>query len=558
VSNPDEDEKLLAAAGSISAGQAVDWNELRKAFADSDQAAIVDQLQLLNGIVAAHSGPGTWGTLQITGTLGEGAFATVYRAFDPDLQREIALKVSRVDASLATDPQQPVREARLLARVRHPNVVTVFGAQRKDDAVALAMELINGQTLEDQVNRQGALSASEATLVGQDLCRALAAVHEAGLIHGDIKAHNVMREAGGRIVLMDFGTGKDLENPVATRSDFAGTPLYLAPEVFAGQPRTKASDIYSLGVLLYYLSTATYPVTGTTRTEIDNQHTTSATRRRLRDARPDLPDGFVSVVEKAIAENASERYQTAGAFEAALAGTMTPTPGRTPLGRPVIAGAVLLAASLVGTALYFGSKTAASATGIYRVEAALYRVRDGLPPARLSRGERLAPGDRLFLQLQTSVPAFAYVVNEDAAGHSILLYPLPGQTREPLPAARSNRLPGVQGDGEKFWEVTTPGEREHFVIFVSPQHLPEVEQLVSGLPAPRQGAPVEHPSLSTEQVTTLRSVGGLAPAPDSGSGGPRLSTRYTTPLSDAPEDARGPWIRQIVFDNPRKGEGSSQ
>jgi hypothetical protein len=460
-----------------------------------------------------------------------------------------------------------MREARLLARVRHRNVVTVFAAQRHGSEAALVMELIRGRTLEQVVKSHGPFSAREAALVGLDLCGAVAAVHEAGLVHGDIKAHNVMREEGGRIVLMDFGTGKDLKAPIRSAVDFAGTPLYLAPEVFAGEPRTPASDIYSLGVLLYYLSTGTYPVEGDTRTEIDRRHLQPALRRRLRDARPDLPDSFVTAVERAAAENPAERYQTTGALAAALARSLEPieAPGRWSF-RPrwSNAAAVLAIVGLTGAVVYFNLSRApdagpttphpAPATSLsagaspppaadpsYRVEVALYRVRAG-QETRLRTDERLQPLDELFLRMQTSVPANLYVVNEDERGRGFLLYPLAGQPREPLTPGVKHRVPS------RFnWRVDTPGGREHFVVFVSPGPAPEIERLVSSLPPAREEGAVP---LSANHIQQLRSVGGLVRVPDAAGGGLRLSTRFTTPLPDGPEDAEGLWVRRISFENP--------
>lgn len=571
---PVDDERLLAVAGSISDGMPVDWNEVRQRFADSDTTAIVDELRVLHGLASVHLEPTAWGPLHTFDAIGHGSFATVYRAFDTDLQREIALKITVPQESAGSDPQGVVREARLLARVRHPNVVTVFGAQRRNEAVALAMELIKGRTLEDLVRDHGPFSARETTLIGLDLCRALAAVHEAGLIHGDIKAHNVMREEGGRIVLMDFGTGKDLQTPPAPTGDFAGTPLYLAPEVFEGRPRTPASDIYSLGILLFYLSTGTYPVSGDTRTEINRRHLHPASRRRLRDVRPDLPGAFVTVVERAVAEDPGQRYQTAGEFEAALSQQIETKPQ---YAGSTIAAVVLVAVGLTGAGLYFGSKgqrspnpianadgaatptatplpTAAPASvadTFYRIDAGMYRVRGG-QPSRLRPSDRIAPGDELFLQVETSAPTYIYVVNEDDRGTALVMYPLPGQRNEALPAGGTHRLPGSVAGEAYNWQVTTPGEREHFVIFCSPQRLPDVERLVASLPAPREGEPVTYAPLTAEVMLNLRSVGGLVAAPKAKIEGQRLSERYTTPLSDGPEDARGLWVRQIAFENPAK------
>src|SRR6185436_10816329 len=130
-----------------------------------------------------------------------------------------------------------LREGRALARVRDSHVVNVLGVETHEDQIALCMEFVHGETLEDSLRRHGTLNAREAALVGEDVCRALAAVHLAGFIHRDVKARNVMRERAGRIVLMDFGTGRDADElRKAGPAGMAGTPLYMAPEVLAGLP----------------------------------------------------------------------------------------------------------------------------------------------------------------------------------------------------------------------------------------------------------------------------------------------------------------------------------
>jgi serine/threonine-protein kinase len=223
--------------------------------------------------------------------IGDGAFGRVYRARD-NLNRDVALK-------LFTQPAQAtrvLREGRLLARVRHPNIVVVHGSDQFGGRVGLWMEFVRGRTLEDELQSRGVFSAQEARLIGLDLCRALAAVHEAGVVHRDVKAQNVMRESGGRIVLMDFGAGADAAIGESGTLDIAGTPSYLAPEVFAGHPASRASDLYTLGVLLYHLVTASYPVAGSNRSEIQRAHE-EGRYKRLRDVRSDLPEGFVQVVE---------------------------------------------------------------------------------------------------------------------------------------------------------------------------------------------------------------------------------------------------------------------
>ena len=251
----------------------------------------------------------TWGPLEIRRTIGHGRFGTVHVAWDPSLEREVALKILRsADQSAAV-----IREARLLARVRHPNVVTVYGVDQHDEAVGLWMELIEGLTLRQVLAVRGVLGAQEAALIGIDLCRAVAAVHKAGLLHRDIKVHNVMREAGGRIVLMDFGAGEDRSDPSRVVQGLIGTPVYAAPEIFSGAPPMIASDVYSVGVVLYHLVTMQYPVEGETIYEIASAHERKDVTP-LSDRRPELPKSFTRVVERALESDRARRYRSCGAL----------------------------------------------------------------------------------------------------------------------------------------------------------------------------------------------------------------------------------------------------
>ena len=251
----------------------------------------------------------TWGPLEIRRTIGHGRFGTVHVAWDPSLEREVALKILRsADQSAAV-----IREARLLARVRHPNVVTVYGVDQHDEAVGLWMDLIEGLTLRQVLAVRGVLGAQEAALIGIDLCRAVAAVHKAGLLHRDIKVHNVMREAGGRIVLMDFGAGEDRSDPSRVVHGLIGTPVYAAPEIFSGAPPMIASDVYSVGVVLYHLVTMQYPVEGETIYEIASAHERKEVTP-LSDRRPELPESFTRVVERALESDRARRYRSCGAL----------------------------------------------------------------------------------------------------------------------------------------------------------------------------------------------------------------------------------------------------
>jgi serine/threonine protein kinase/tetratricopeptide (TPR) repeat protein len=288
-----------------------------------------------------------WGPLTLLEPLGQGAFADVYRAHDPNLDRDVALKLFRTDRIAGSERRaRLLREARTLARVRNEHVVQVYGADEHDGRIGAWMELIRGRNLEEELGERGRLSGKEAASIGQEVCRAVAAVHGAGFIHGDIKAHNVMREEGGRVVLMDFGAGRSRR--AVEDGAISGTPLYLAPEVLNGHPPGVDTDVYSLGVLLYHLVTTTYPVNAASLEELRWAHA-AGTRTRLADIRPDLDSGFVRVVERSIAVNPADRFQSAGEMEAALAqalgATSPPAPIRSRLWPRLVAGT--LAAGLI-------------------------------------------------------------------------------------------------------------------------------------------------------------------------------------------------------------------
>lgn len=343
----DRQPALSAVAESVADGVPVDWAGFESHAAERDKR-LVRHLRLVESIASLYrsipeevdpfaareapvpEGPRLpphgaksapwgprWGRLVLLEPIGQGASAEVSRAFDTELHREVALKLlRRHEASARGAHARVLEEARRLARVRHPHVVQVYGAERHESQIGLWMELIRGESLEQIVTTRGPFGAREALLIGQDLCAALAAVHRAGLLHRDVKAQNVLRENGGRIVLMDFGTGEELKLALGTPR-MVGTPMYLAPELFRGQAATVQTDLYSLGVLLFYLVTGEFPVVATTMEQLARARVNRQTRRLL-DVRPDLPAPFVRVIERALEHDPSARYQSAGEMEAEL------------------------------------------------------------------------------------------------------------------------------------------------------------------------------------------------------------------------------------------------
>jgi serine/threonine-protein kinase len=340
----------------VADGEAVDWDALERAAPDEESRALLRRLRLIAEVgqvhrsqadespvgettepvptapsgggwppprqphVATASAPGEgriWGHLQLVRKIGEGSYGEVYHAHDTWLDHPVALKLLKPEAESRVQPSDLLHEARKLARVRHVNVVTVHGADRHDGRVGFWMDFIDGETLAARVAK-GRLSAGEAVSIGQEVCRALAAVHQAKLIHRDVKAQNVMRaHDGGRIILMDFGAGEFVGGSPGSRAQ--GTPLYLAPELLQGESANVRTDIYAAGVLLYHLVTGGFPVEAGSLAALVEAHR-RGDRRRLRDERPDLPESFIAIVERAIDPDPAKRYASAGQMEAKLAG----------------------------------------------------------------------------------------------------------------------------------------------------------------------------------------------------------------------------------------------
>jgi TolB-like protein/Tfp pilus assembly protein PilF/tRNA A-37 threonylcarbamoyl transferase component Bud32 len=333
---PDAARLIEDLAASIADGTAVDWTAVESGFGPEEQR-LVRHLRLIDTLAVVYrslppdpeapaeedllaapepAGP-RWGRLILLDRIGQGTSADVFRAWDVDLQREVALKLLRADGTAADAGANAriLREARRIARVRHPHVVHVYGAERHEERIGLWMELVRGRSLDEIVRTGGPIAADDAARIGTDLCGAVAAVHAAGLLHRDIKAQNVIRDESGRSVLMDFGAGEEIG---AIDARVAGTPLYIAPEVLAGAAPSAASDIYALGVLLFYLTTGAFPVQAASIEELRQAHR-FGTRRALRTINPKAPAALARVIERAISAEPAGRYASAAAMEADLA-----------------------------------------------------------------------------------------------------------------------------------------------------------------------------------------------------------------------------------------------
>ncbi len=318
--------------GSVADGASIDWKTLDTQARDQDDRDLLAQLKVVSDLASAHrllpesesthTGPAVvdmpevqlhrWGRYELVEQLGRGTFGRVYRAWDPDLERFIAIKlILPIEGVKDAVRDRVLREGRAIAKVSHPNVVSVLSVEVHDGQVGLCMELVKGKTLDEIVRAQGTLGAQEAAAIGQSVCRALTAVHVANLVHRDIKARNVMRADGGRIVLMDFGAGQVLrDTDKLSRGAVQGTPIYMAPEALAGSPGSIATDIYSTGVLLYFLVSGRYPYEGATTEAVEQAHIRGE-RHFVADHRPDLPSAFVGAIEKALDPNPRRRHESA-------------------------------------------------------------------------------------------------------------------------------------------------------------------------------------------------------------------------------------------------------
>jgi eukaryotic-like serine/threonine-protein kinase len=350
-------ERLIAdLAGAILDGTPIDWSTA-ESNVDDIERPLLNQLRLLAAFAELHrqlphSPTGGadrqkvaaddridaldhWGHLRLIERIGGGEFGVVYRAWDTRLDREVALKILRA-GSLTGDRRGTsiIEEGRLLARVRHPNVVTIYGAERIEDRIGIWTELVKGCTLQQAIERGRVFSPTDAVDIGIELCKAIAAVHDAGLLHRDIKPHNAMFADDGRVVLMDFGAGRELDDNSCAA--LAGTPLYLAPELLSGQEPTVRSDIYSVGVVLFHLLTRSYPVRAQTLGELRLAHERRE-RRDIRVERPDVSAKLARVVARAIDPSPERRYPSASGLGADLASGKARS-----LFVPIAAGAVIL------------------------------------------------------------------------------------------------------------------------------------------------------------------------------------------------------------------------
>jgi serine/threonine protein kinase len=256
-------------------------------------------------------------------TIGAGGMGEVYNATDTKLGREVALKILPRD--MARDPERLSRfqrEARTVAALNHPNIVTIYSVEEAEGVHFLTMELVKGQSLKRCIKERG-LPVEQIVEIARALSEALSATHEKGIMHRDLKPANVMVTRDRRVKVLDFGIAKELragdpEGPTLTLTSDAhrqegivmGTPAYMSPEQIAGRTLDQRTDIFSLGILLHEMATGRRPFEGASSADVARAILRD-TPPLVTDVRPELPNDLARIIRRCLERDPRHRVQTA-------------------------------------------------------------------------------------------------------------------------------------------------------------------------------------------------------------------------------------------------------
>ncbi|MEL6264092.1 MAG: serine/threonine-protein kinase [Pseudomonadota bacterium] len=278
--------------------------------------------------------PARIGKYVVDGVIGEGAMGVVYRGHDPDIDRVVAIKT--IHARLLAEAEAEVRargpegsllssddwlsrfsrEAKAAGRVLDPNLVTVFEYLVQDGAPYLVMEYVEAETLAKRIARGPLPGLAEIASIMRQMLSGLAAAHRAGIIHRDVKPANVMLLPDGRVKLADFGVAR-VEALGATQAGMVGTPSYMSPEQFRGDPADQRADLFAAGVILFELITGRKPYAATGLAQLSEQ-VLAGRWQRLSSLVPELPAGLDTLFERSLAPDPADRFATADDFGEAL------------------------------------------------------------------------------------------------------------------------------------------------------------------------------------------------------------------------------------------------
>jgi len=258
------------------------------------------------------------GRYQVVRKLGAGGMANVYLAEDQELGRRVAIKI--LNDRHANDEQfveRFRREAKNAAALSHPNIVSIYDRGEAEGTYYIAMEYLDGRTLKELIVQRGPAPVTVSVEYARQVLSALRFAHRHGIVHRDIKPHNVLVDAEGRVKVTDFGIARAGASQMTEAGSIVGTAQYLSPEQARGTDVDQRSDLYSLGVVLYELITGALPFNGDTPVEIAMKHL-STVPELPSERRPDVPRDLDLIVMRALAKDPDDRYESAEEMDADL------------------------------------------------------------------------------------------------------------------------------------------------------------------------------------------------------------------------------------------------
>jgi eukaryotic-like serine/threonine-protein kinase len=306
--------------------------------------------------------------------LGQGGMATIYRATDSQLERDVAVKVLRAEYGRDPDFSSRFRhEAQAAAALNHPNVVAVYDFGQDDAGPYIVMELVDGEDLASVIRRTGALPPRQAARIAAEIARALAAAHARGFVHRDVKPGNVLVGRDGRVKVADFGIARAVaEAQMTLPGTTLGSVHYFSPEQARGEQATTSSDVYALGIVLFELLTGRRPWEGDSAASIAMARLSGPVPSPS-GVRSGVPPALDAIVQQALSRDPSGRFPTAAAMADALDAFLadrSPEAARGAVGPAGTAAGVAGAAGLAGAA---AGATGAAATGASTVAAGVAR-----------------------------------------------------------------------------------------------------------------------------------------------------------------------------------------
>lgn len=252
---------------------------------------------------------GRLGRYEIERTIGWGGMGVVFKAFDSELNRPVAIKVLAPHlAGNGAARQRFAREAKAAAAISHEHVVSIHNVETDADVPFLVMQFFAGQSLQHRIDREGALRVVEILRIAYQTAAALNAAHQQGLIHRDVKPSNIMLECGlDRALLTDFGLARASDDAtLANTGHIAGTPHFMSPEQAAGESAAEATDLFSLGSVIYAMCTGRPPFRAETSYGV-LRRITDAKPREIRELNPEIPGWLAAIVNKLHAKNPHDR-----------------------------------------------------------------------------------------------------------------------------------------------------------------------------------------------------------------------------------------------------------